>query len=82
MLACSLGHAASRDTKAGTLFVRSIYDVFREHAKTNDILALMTLVLYSEFAFYYLANTKRVEAHAVQLELFFDTTITGKRQDA
>ena len=44
MLAYSLGHAATRDTNCGTLFVRSIYDVFREHAKTKDILSLMTRV--------------------------------------
>ena len=41
----SLGHAASRDTKAGTLFVTSINDVFREYATTKDILTLLTRVL-------------------------------------
>ena len=45
LLVCSVGHAASRDTKAGTLFVRSINDVFREHAKKKHILTLMTQVI-------------------------------------
>ena len=44
MLVYSLGHAAARDTTSGTLFVKSIHDVFREHAKTKDILTLMTQV--------------------------------------
>ena len=43
-----LGHEASRDTKYGTLFVRSIDAVFREHAKTKDILTLMIQVHYEE----------------------------------
>ena len=44
MLVYSLGHTAARDTKTGTLFVKSINDVFRARAGAEDITTLMTRV--------------------------------------
>ena len=38
------GFSAARDTRRGTPFVRAIHDVFRAHAKSDDILSLLTRV--------------------------------------
>ena len=38
------GYSAARDTNMGTPFVRAINDVFRAHAKSDDILSLLTRV--------------------------------------
>ena len=45
------GFSAARDTRRGTPFVRAIHDVFRAHAKSDDILSLLTRVRTISFSF-------------------------------
>ena len=47
-----LGYTAARDARSGTLFVRSIYDVFQKHARTEDINTLMAWVMPGSNALY------------------------------
>ena len=41
---CVTGYEAVRDENRGSPFIRAIHDVFRDHAKSDDILSLLTRV--------------------------------------